>query len=91
MADAQDGSVLDESLYSRQLYVLGAEAMQRMSRSDVLVVGLSGLGCEIAKNIILSGVKSITVSDSEDVTWADLGTHFFVGAEVCKPGLGTNS
>uniref|UniRef100_A0A7S4D0L7 E1 ubiquitin-activating enzyme n=1 Tax=Eutreptiella gymnastica TaxID=73025 RepID=A0A7S4D0L7_9EUGL len=81
MADAQDGSVLDESLYSRQLYVLGAEAMQRMSRSDVLVVGLSGLGCEIAKNIILSGVKSITVSDSEDVTWADLGTHFFVGAE----------
>lgn len=38
---------IDESLYSRQLYVLGHEAMKRMGSSHVLIVGLRGLGVEI--------------------------------------------
>jgi len=38
---------IDESLYSRQLYVLGHEAMKRMSASHVLITGLKGLGVEI--------------------------------------------
>ncbi|KAH0629962.1 hypothetical protein JD844_012463 [Phrynosoma platyrhinos] len=46
---------IDEGLYSRQLYVLGREAMQKMARADVLVSGMKGLGVEIAKNIILAG------------------------------------
>lgn len=42
----QQGEI-DESLYSRQLYVLGHEAMKRMSSSHVLIAGLRGLGVEI--------------------------------------------
>jgi hypothetical protein len=38
---------IDESLYSRQLYVLGHEAMKRMGSSHVLVAGMRGLGVEI--------------------------------------------
>ena len=38
---------IDDSLYSRQLYVLGHEAMKRMAASHVLVVGMRGLGVEI--------------------------------------------
>lgn len=37
---------IDESLYSRQLYVLGHEAMKRMGSSHVLIAGLRGLGVE---------------------------------------------
>lgn len=44
---------IDESLYSRQLYVLGHEAMKQMSTSNVLIVGLRGLGAEVAKNLSL--------------------------------------
>ena len=40
---------IDESLYSRQLYVLGHEAMKRMSSSHVLIAGLRGLGAEIGR------------------------------------------
>ncbi|KAI5479371.1 ubiquitin-activating enzyme E1 [Pseudohyphozyma bogoriensis] len=72
---------IDESLYSRQLYVLGHEAMKRMATSHVLVIGLSGLGVEIAKNICLAGVKSVTVSDPTPVTLPDLGTQFFLREE----------
>jgi hypothetical protein len=46
-------SDVDESLYSRQLYVMGHEAQRRLTTSSALVVGLNGLGCEVAKNIIL--------------------------------------
>ena len=58
---------IDESLYSRQLYVLGHEAMKKMQSSDVLISGMGGLGVEIAKNVILGGVKSVTLHDTEKV------------------------
>ncbi|KAM6485890.1 hypothetical protein HDV62DRAFT_378164 [Trichoderma sp. SZMC 28011] len=77
---------IDESLYSRQLYVLGHEAMRRMGASNVLVVGLKGLGVEIAKNIALAGVKSLTVYDPAPVQIADLSAQFFLTPkDVGKP------
>ena len=54
---------VDEGLYSRQLYVMGHAAQRRMALSNVLIVGTKGLGAEIAKNIILAGVKSVTLYD----------------------------
>lgn len=69
---------IDESLYSRQLYVLGHEAMKRMGASNVLVVGLKGLGVEIAKNIALAGVKSLTLYDPAPVHISDLSSQFFL-------------
>ena len=40
-------TTIDESLYSRQLYVLGEEAMKRMNASSALIIGMKGLGVEI--------------------------------------------
>jgi ubiquitin-activating enzyme E1 len=77
---------IDESLYSRQLYVLGHEAMKRMGSSNVLVAGLRGLGVEIAKNIALAGVKSLTLYDPKPAALADLSAQFFLHPEdVGKP------
>lgn len=73
----KDGEI-DESLYSRQLYVLGHEAMKRMGSSNVLIVGLKGLGVEIAKNIALAGVKSLTLFDPHPVAISDLSSQFFL-------------
>lgn len=84
--EALPGDSIDEGLYSRQLYVLGHEAMKKMATSNVLVVGLKGLGVEIAKNVALAGVKSVTVYDPNPVEIADLGTQFFLREEdVGKP------
>ncbi|KAJ3554773.1 hypothetical protein NM688_g2938 [Phlebia brevispora] len=90
-----DEAQIDEGLYSRQLYVLGHEAMKRMAASNVLVVGMKGLGVEIAKNVILAGVKSVTVYDPEPVLVQDLSSQFFLReedigksrAEACVPRL----
>jgi len=77
---------IDTDLYSRQLYVLGAEAMKRMMGSTVLIVGLNGLGVEVAKNVVLAGVKSVTIHDDAPVQIADLGAQFFLREEdIGKP------
>ncbi|PNJ69590.1 UBA1 isoform 9, partial [Pongo abelii] len=94
---AKNGSEadIDEGLYSRQLYVLGHEAMKRLQTSSVLVSGLRGLGVEIAKNIILGGVKAVTLHDQGTAQWADLSSQFYLReedigknrAEVSQPRL----
>ncbi|XP_065909784.1 ubiquitin-like modifier-activating enzyme 6 [Dysidea avara] len=69
---------IDDSLYSRQRYMLGDSAMKRMARSNVFLSGLGGLGIEIAKNIALAGVKRLTVHDANVISLADLSSQFFV-------------
>lgn len=48
-ADFSTQNEVDESLYSRQLYVFGHEAQKKMGSSDVLIIGLQGLGVEAGK------------------------------------------
>ncbi|CCH60861.1 hypothetical protein TBLA_0D03620 [Henningerozyma blattae CBS 6284] len=69
---------IDEGLYSRQLYVLGKEAMLKMQHSNVLIIGLKGLGIEIAKNVALGGVKSLSIYDPTPIVIQDLSSQFFL-------------
>lgn len=71
-------SEIDEGLYSRQLYVLGHDAMRRMANSDILISGIGGLGVEIAKNVILGGVKSVTLHDQATCTIGDLSAQYYL-------------
>ncbi|KAI5293344.1 hypothetical protein KEM52_005626 [Ascosphaera acerosa] len=75
---AAEAAQIDESLYSRQLYVLGHEAMKRMGKSNVLIVGMKGLGVEIAKNVALAGVKSLSIYDPAPTILQDLSSQFFL-------------
>eukprot|EP00128_Syssomonas_multiformis_P002420 Colp12_sorted_trinity150504_noHs@8955 len=79
--EVQTADNIDEALYSRQLYVLGHEAMRRMGRSNVLISGMRGLGAEIAKDVVLAGVKSVTIHDDDKVTLSDLSSQFFLREE----------
>ncbi|XP_045056058.2 ubiquitin-like modifier-activating enzyme 7 isoform X2 [Desmodus rotundus] len=79
---AQDTSKsLDEELYSRQLYVLGLPAMQRLQEGKVLLSGLQGLGAEVAKNLVLMGVGSLTLHDPHPACWSDLAAQFFLSEQ----------
>lgn len=56
-------------------YVLGHDAMRRMKASNILISGMRGLGVEIAKDIVLGGVKSCVLHDTENVQLADLSSQ----------------
>lgn len=78
MSNTTQNKEIDESLYSRQLYVLGKEAMLKMQKANVLIVGLKGLGIEIAKNVSLAGVKSLDLFDPFNAELTDLSSQFFL-------------
>eukprot|EP00164_Ancoracysta_twista_P001544 GFYU01002025.1.p1 GENE.GFYU01002025.1~~GFYU01002025.1.p1 ORF type:complete len:1022 (+),score=376.66 GFYU01002025.1:139-3066(+) len=57
-----------------------------MATSNILIVGLNGVGVEVAKNIILAGVKSVTLLDNEPTSLLDLSSQFYLTeADVGKP------
>ncbi|KAM1051387.1 hypothetical protein TB2_032498 [Malus domestica] len=72
---------IDEDLHSRQLAVYGRETMRRLFASNILVSGMQGLGAEIAKNLVLAGVKSVTLHDDGVVELWDLSSNFFFSEE----------
>uniref|UniRef100_A0A4W3JZT7 E1 ubiquitin-activating enzyme n=1 Tax=Callorhinchus milii TaxID=7868 RepID=A0A4W3JZT7_CALMI len=55
--------------------------MKRMKTSNVLISGMGGLGVEIAKNVILAGVKSVTIHDDREAEWSDLSSQFYLTEE----------
>jgi len=52
--------------------------MHRMAASNVFISGMGGLGVEIAKNVVLGGVKSVTIYDQETVTYRDLASQYLL-------------
>jgi len=72
---------VDEKLYSRQLYVMGHEAQRRMMSSSVLLIGMSGLGAEVAKNCILAGLHTLVLLDPTPPNSFDLGGNFYLTEE----------
>ena len=73
--------LVDEKLYSRQLYVMGHEAQRRMMASKALLIGCSGLGVEVAKNCILAGIHSLVLVDPLPANSYDLGGNFYLSAD----------
>lgn len=69
------GLPLPVLLLSIRRYVLGLPAMQRLQEGKVLLSGLQGLGAEVAKNLVLMGVGSLTLHDPHPACWSDLAAQ----------------
>jgi len=74
-------SEAEAALYDRQIRLWGLDAQKRLRSAKILVAGVNGLGAEICKNIVLAGVKSLTLLDSASVTVEDSCAQFFVTNE----------
>jgi ubiquitin-activating enzyme E1 len=68
----------DENLYSRQMAAIGAEAQGKLIVMKVFLQGLTGVGIETAKNLILAGPKQVVLYDDELVQINNLATNFYV-------------
>lgn len=76
----------EAELYDRQIRLWGLESQKRIRAARILISGLNGLGAEVAKNIILSGVKSVTLLDDKSVTELDFCSQFLAP----QTSVGTN-
>ncbi|OQR69726.1 SUMO-activating enzyme subunit 1-like [Tropilaelaps mercedesae] len=68
----------ERKLYDRQIRLWGLDAQKRLNKFRVCVAGLTGLGAEVAKNVILAGVARVVLLDHKTVTGEDLHSQFMV-------------
>jgi ubiquitin-like 1-activating enzyme E1 A len=73
-------------LYDRQIRLWGVQAQEKIRSANILLITMKSLANEIAKNLVLSGIHSLTVVDHEFVTENDLGAQFFLS----QSDIGTN-
>lgn len=73
----------------------------RLRTANILLINMRALANEIAKNLVLAGVGSMRIVDSETVVDDDLGSQFFVSdqhlgmnvqfSSASKPSPSTNA
>lgn len=69
---------IDTNLYSRQIKAYGIDTMLKLQNLRILILGIRGLGAEVAKNIVLSGVKEVKIKDENICEINDLGSNFYL-------------
>jgi molybdopterin/thiamine biosynthesis adenylyltransferase len=52
-----------------------------LRKARILLIGLQGFGAEICKNIILAGVKAVTILDGGVVTEEDACSQFLAARD----------
>ena len=69
---------INKDLYSRQICTYGLDTMDKILKQKYLIIGLRGLGIEIAKNLILAGPNEVSISDKNICKINDLGSNFYL-------------
>lgn len=71
-------SKAEAEVYDRQIRLWGLEAQQRLRGVTCLLCGLSGVGAEIVKNLMLCGLRSLVLMDEKVVSRDDLESNFLL-------------
>nr|ACO10317.1 SUMO-activating enzyme subunit 1 [Caligus rogercresseyi] len=76
MSEAMEITEAEAQLYDRQIRLWGLESQKRLRSARILIIGMGGLGAEVSKNLVLAGVKSLTMMDSVGVGSSDASAQF---------------
>ena len=66
-----------DQAFSRTALLLGAEAMEKLQRSRVIVFGLGGVGGHACEALVRAGVGAIDLVDDDRVSVSNLNRQLF--------------
>lgn len=58
---------IENALFNRTRLLLGDETMQRLSNAKIIIFGIGGVGSWCAEALVRSGIRNITIVDSDRV------------------------
>ncbi|KAL2852881.1 hypothetical protein BJY01DRAFT_81927 [Aspergillus pseudoustus] len=80
--EPQDSISADEiALYDRQIRLWGVQAQEKLRSANILLITFKALANEVAKNLVLAGIGSLTIVDDAIVTEEDLAAQFFINQD----------
>ena len=82
---AKGFSIEEKDLYDRQFRLEGW-SQKLVKNSRILIAGIGGLGCEIAKNLAMLGVGHLDLVDLDIIEHSNLNRQIlFTGAKIGQP------
>ncbi|KAI9307436.1 hypothetical protein BJ944DRAFT_261916 [Cunninghamella echinulata] len=71
----------EAAIYDRQIRLWGLEAQQRLGNAHILIAGLRSISNEVAKNLVLAGIGSVTLLDHTTIEKQQVDSQFFWSIE----------
>lgn len=72
----------EQKIFQRSELLLGAEAMSRIAEKRVIVFGVGGVGSWCAESLVRSGIKHLTIVDSDVVCTSNINRQLMATTET---------
>ena len=73
---------LGQAIFHRAELLLGDEAMSRISEKRVIIFGVGGVGSWCAESLVRSGIKHLTIVDSDSVCVSNINRQLMATTET---------
>ena len=72
----------EKDIFQRSELLLGAEAMERLAEKRVIVFGVGGVGSWCAESLVRSGIKHLTIVDSDSVCASNINRQLMATTQT---------
>jgi len=72
----------ENALYQRSALLLGNEAFQRLTQARVIILGVGGVGSWCAESLLRSGVRHLTLVDSDRVALSNCNRQLMATSQT---------
>ena len=72
----------EKDIFQRSELLLGSEAMERIGQKRVIVFGVGGVGSWCAESLVRSGIKHLTIVDSDSVCASNINRQLMATTQT---------